>query len=309
MAQALETEAVAVKLISELGAKAAEVQVFNLPTKDLADPGLPETVPMGWDPKGSQIISLALEMEKYRRAPKRRLGTAKALTLDSFIEMTNRHKTEHSVVFANTDWTKPSFTAVIDYHEVEAQGAANFGKHRVLYDFPLSEEWKAWVEKDGEAMSQLEFATFLEDRIADLSSPTEAEKIELERVFSTTVATPSELIQLSRKLQVHVENKVANAHTLQNGTGQIVWEEQHKGADGRPLIVPGIFLLSISPFFMGERARIPVRLRYRVSGALTWFFQVYRPDVHVTDRVRTDLDIVQKRVDRPCYEGAPEMAA
>jgi uncharacterized protein YfdQ (DUF2303 family) len=297
------------RFIADLGAKAAEIQQVAIPLGSLQDEGLPNTIPALWDPQKSTLISVALEAEKYRLAPKRRQGTAKALTLEAFIALVDRHKTDDSVVFADTNWRAPSFTGVIDYHRTESGGGAAFGRHRVLYDFPLSEEWKAWVEADGKAMSQVDFATFLEDRIADLSSPTTAEKIALEGDFSTTIATPAELIQLSRKMQVNVESKVVNAQTLQSGAGQIQWEEQHKGADGNPITVPGIFLLNIAPFFMGEKERIPVRLRYRVKGTITWFFQIYRPDEHVTNRVRADLDIVAKRTARPVFEGAPEMQA
>lgn len=298
------------RFIADLGAKAAEAKIVAIPLAVLGDTGLPEFVPALWDAEQSTLVSVAQEAERYRLFPKRRKGTASALTLKSFTDLVKRHATGDSVVFADTNWRKPGFTAVIDYHPYEPEaGPAQWGQHRVHYAFPLSEEWKAWTEKNGETMSQLDFASFIEDHIADLSSPTDAERIALERDFSTKIATPSELIQLSRKLQVTVESKVTNAHTLQNGTGQIQWEEEHKGADGKPVMVPGIFLLNIAPFFMGEKVRIPVRLRYRVSGTIKWFYQIYRPDEHVTDRVRSDLDIVAADTGLPVYEGTPEMAA
>lgn len=297
------------RFIAELGIKGAQAQDLEIDLTSLEDAGLPTSIPALWDPKGATLISVQAEAEKYRLAPKARRGTAKALTLESFIALVNRHATEHSVVFADTTWTKPSFTAVIDYHPTEPRGGADFGKHRILYDFPLSEEWKAWVKMDGQQMSQLDFAVFLEDRIAELSAPMDAEKAALERDFATTIATPADLIQLSRKLHVTVESKVTNAHTLQSGAGQIQWEEEHKGDDGKPITVPGIFLLNIAPFFMGGKVRIPVRLRYRAKGTITWSFHIYRPDEHVTDRVRTDLDTVARETERPVYEGAPEMAA
>ncbi|TIP21885.1 MAG: DUF2303 family protein, partial [Mesorhizobium sp.] len=73
------------------------------------------------------------------------------------------------VIFADADWRNPSFTAVIDYHEDVSGGLAAFGKHRIQYAFPLSEEWKKWIEMNGEPMKQAEFAYFLEDRVAELS--------------------------------------------------------------------------------------------------------------------------------------------
>lgn len=253
-----------------------------------------------------ELLDLHRYFESWRTRPRRRLGTAKTLTLQSFIDLVNYHKLDRSAVFADTNWQAPGFTAVIDYH-AGPQGDPSFGQHRVAYQFPLSLEWQVWREQDGSKMSQADFAAFIEDRIPDLASPTEAEVIALERDFQTKVATPAELMQLARGLQVNIEARVKNIVTLQSGEGQIAWEEAHKDADGRPLKVPGLFMLSIAPFFMGEKVRVPVRLRYRASGgSIVWAFQIYRADQFVTERVRTDLDIVSQKTGLPVYEGHPE---
>ena len=101
-----------------------------------------------------------------------------------------------------------------------------------------------------------------------------------------------------------------NNVTLQSGEGQIVFEESHTGADGQPVKVPGLFVLNVSPFFMGEPIEIPVRLRYRVTGGkLIWFYQIYRPDQSITQAVRHAMGDVRNGTDLPVYEGSPEMAA
>jgi len=156
-------------------------------------------------------------------------------------------------------------------------------------------------------MDQGDFAAFLEDHIADLSSPEDAEREDHERTFGVKVATPAELIQLSRGLQVFSGVQVKNAVTLQSGEASIVFEEEHRDAACNRLQVPGLFILSIAPFFMGELTRIPVRLRYRLAGGrLTWSFQIYRPDIAVTDRLRADLDVIRRDTALPVFEGAPE---
>jgi len=294
--------------IAELSVAGAGVTITTIKAPDDLV-GVPKEIPIairhGETP---EVIDLSHHFEKYRNFPGFKRGTAKALTLDSFIELTNRHKTKDSAVFADTNWQKPTFTAVIDYHVNESGGAADNGKHRIHYAFPLSEEWTAWNEKNGAPMEQADFAAFLEDRIAELASPEGNEKKELEQAFSTTVATPAELVQLSRGLQVNVEAVVKSAVTLQTGEGSIQWEETHRDHNGQPLKVPGIFLLSIAPFFMGEKVRIPVRLRYRKQGTrLVWFYQLYRPDLHVTNRVRADLSRVASATELPTFEGTPEM--
>jgi uncharacterized protein YfdQ (DUF2303 family) len=309
----------AIRELTDLAAQARGVDLVTLSAPYLE--GVPIDVPVGIRHGANpEIVDVSRYFEAYRTHPARKKGTAEALTLRSFIALTLRHQTAASAIFADTDWRNPSFTAVIDYHERHEvlvaedkvdeflPGTPAFGQHRIRYQFPISDEWKVWTEANGESMSQLDFAVFLEDRIAELAAPFEAEAIALERDFATTVATPSQLIQLSRGLQVNVDSRVKNVQTLQSGEAQIAFEESHTDADGKPLKVPGIFILSIAPFFMGGLIRIPVRLRYRVrGGAVAWSFQMYRPDQHVTDRVRSDLDQAARETGLPAFEAKPEM--
>lgn len=309
------------KELVALAGQARGVEIVNL----IAPPGMqgvPEAIPVaihhGTQPTINGVASL---FEAYRDHPRRKTGTARALTLASFIHLVNRHKTADSAVFADTNWEKPAFQAVIDYHglntelgdfatreEVESVlGTPANLKHRVAYEFPLSNEWKAWVKADGEWMEQGQFAEFIRDHVAELVSPFDPERIEIERQFQTTVATPSDLLRLSRGLQVNVESVVKQAVTLETGEGQISWEESHRDAEGKPLKVPGAFILSVAPFFGGNAIRMPVSLRYRAGGGkVRWGVVLYRPDVYVTERVRTDLDTVAHETGLPTFEGTPE---
>ena len=307
----------AIQELTDLASQARGIDIVSIQSP-LGGAGVPETISVGIRHGNSpDVVDISRFFEAYRVHPARKTGTAKALTLASFIALTKRHQTKGSAVFADTNWQKPTFTAVIDYHEPnslitddgpEVPGTPRFGKHRIHYDFPLSDEWKIWTEANGEGMTQLDFAVFLEDRIAELAAPFEAEAIALERDFATTIATPSQLIQLSRGLQVNVDSKVKNVQTLQTGEAQIAFEETHSDSDGKPLKVPGIFILSIAPFFMGALIRIPVRLRYRVrAGGVVWQFQMVRPDQHITDRVRSDLHRVGEETTLPTFEAQPEM--
>lgn len=261
-----------------LGAQAKGIEIAQLPNVSGA-PGVPVAIPVALRRGDSPgVEDLSQFFEKFRQHPARRKGQAVVQTLSSFIDLTNRHKLAESVVFADMNWQKPAFTTVVDYHKVDAAGAAGFGQHRIHYAFPLSEEWKAWVSMDGKPMDQGIFAEFLEDRVAELASPTESEVAIYERDFATKVATPAQVVELSRGLQVHVSTSVKATKVLQTGEGQIAWEETHADGEGKPLKVPGIFMLSIAPFFQGDRMRIPVRLRYRPAGQkVVWFYQIYRP--------------------------------
>lgn len=295
-----------VAAIAKLAREAAGIDIIEL---KLAAKGLPEGVPIarlhGESPEFDSLKRLA---EEWRQYPERKTGTAQVDTLNSFVDLTNRHKTADSAIFANTDWKAPALTAVIDYHAVEGTDA-RWLKHRVHYAFPLSEQWKTWVAINGKPMTQADFAQFIEDNIADLSSPEALEVADYEARFATKIATPSELVALSRGLAVRVESKAVSSVVLQSGEGEIVWDEVHQGADGKKLKVPGLFMLQIPLFHMGETQRVPVRLRYRVrEGSTVWFYQLYRPDVAVTERVTEDYEDAMRETGLPGFIGKPEPA-
>ncbi|MCC0035440.1 MAG: DUF2303 family protein [Hoeflea sp.] len=293
-----------IEAVAKLAREAAGVEIVTLP---LGGKGLPDQVPLaqvrGETPQFKSLKQLA---EEWRLFPARKAGTARMDTLESFIELTSRQATTDSVIFADTNWRAPSITAVIDYHRLDGGDADNLG-HRIHYAFPLSEQWKTWVAMNGKPMNQSDFAQFIEDNIADLSSPEALEVTDYEAKFATKIATPAELVALSRGLAVHVASKAVSSVVLQSGEGEIVWDEVHQGADGKKLKVPGLFMLQIPLFHMGELQRVPVRLRYRVrEGATSWFYQIFRPDVAVTERVTEDFETAVKETGLPGYIGKPE---
>lgn len=271
--------------------------------------GLPEYVPVFINREAGTVVSLKKIFEEYRSHPERKTGTATVTTLESFIELVDRHKTDHSAIFANTDWKSPSLTAIIDYHQL-AQGRADNGRHRVHYPFPLSEEWQAWIAQNGEVMAQAEFAEWIEDHIAELATPTDDEMSEYEETFGLKVATPAEIVTLSRGLKVHAETRVRSNVVLQSGEGEIAFEEEHRDTNGNKLVVPGLFIVSLAPFFLGDKARIPVRLRYRVhGGSVKWLFMLHRPDMHITGHINAALEHAAGATELPAYQGTPETGA
>lgn len=272
--------------------------------------GMKGAFPILIDRKSGAARSLKPLIEEYRDRPARKTGVAKVFTLESFVDLTNRHKTAESAIFADTNWRQPSLTTVVDYHTKDAAGPADNGKHRIHYEFPLSEEWAAWMGLDGQQMDQKAFAEWIEEHLPELAAPTAAEIDELEKTFNMTVATPNKMVMLSRGLQVNVESRVKNSTTLQSGEGEILFEEEHRDAAGNKLSVPGLFVLAIPPFFMGEPVRMPVRLRYRVnSGQVKWMFKIFRPDVYITTQIEADLARAAEATDLPHFRGKPEMPA
>ncbi len=274
--------------------------------KDVSAAGVSFPLVLRRDGENSySVVDLKAEAEKFRDRPERRKGAAKAFTLDSFIDLVNRHKDDGSAVFAQITDAPPSMLGVIDYHELDH--SPRFGKHTISYAFPISPEWKAWTSKNGVALSQLDFAQWIEDHIAELTTPSEEEKQTYSELLQRAFGAPHEIAQLSRGLAINIENAVTDIRTLQSGEAQIKFEEKHTGHDGKPLKIPGLFLLAIPLFIGGAAVCVPARLSYRKGGSgIVWFYQLYRPELALRDALLLDLDRVRDETGLPVYEGQPE---
>lgn len=304
-----------VQAIADLGADATSFKIETI--KNSAGlVGVPDEVPVvfmkGRDPLSTSARSF---FEAFRTRPERKTGKAAVETVESFIDLVNRHKTDDSVIFIKTgDCSAPTMTAVINYHpdggkDDKGNSTAAFCDHQIVYEFPLSDEWKTWSEGNDLQIAQVDLANFIEDRIADLTDPTTAEIDDAANRFFTTVATPAKMMELSRGLQVNVESKVRSSTKLQSGEASIVFEEAHKDAAGNDIKVPGLFYLSIPAFVGGEKKRVPVRLRYRViNGVVTWRFELYRPDLIIREAIEKAVQSAKESTKLPVFYGEPEGA-
>ncbi|MEP9378432.1 DUF2303 family protein [Aquabacter sp. CN5-332] len=302
----------AIDALKKLSQEASEPKVILVPTAGL-EPGLPPQVPIMWDRAMQEPVSLLETLEAAR--PKMvRKGTATVETLSSFIALVNRHKDANSAIFAATSWPNPKLTAVLDYHTTGHD--ARWGRHRVEYAFPLTEEFKTWIKGNGEAsaMTQGDFANFLEEHAAELAAPTDGERQEFETLFKERFATPAELLDLSRSLEVYVGATVKQGVRPKNGERQMVFVTEHTNANGDQIDIPGIFMVSVAPFVSGDAepqvVRIPARIRYRMKGQeAIWFYQLYRWEYWLRERVQRDLAFAAQETTLPTYEGKQEMAA
>jgi uncharacterized protein YfdQ (DUF2303 family) len=246
-------------------------------------------------------------LEPYRAAPERRKGTAQLTDLNSFIAHTNRFKDEDSLVFL--DRKAPSLTAVLDYHRKGAAGAPRFGCHRGQYTFPLSDEWHAWSGQNAKPMDQEKFARWVEDHLVDVADPANAGDgaKAFVQLLGCTLATPAKLLELSHGLDLHVGQRVKQHARLATGEVTFQFMEEHADADGKPLKVPGAFLLGIRVFRGGDAYQLPVRLRYRVQqGTISWHYELHQA-ARILDHALAEAcaDVVE-RCQLDVLDGVPE---
>lgn len=300
-------DAHSIDLITALSARASAPEIILIDTEKLGD-NLPPKVPVAFDRSTQTFRSLKTLVHEFRDIGDRRKGTARAETLESFVNLVNRHKDEQSALFGKCSWPEPKLTAVLNYNSAGA--TVRQADHRIVYAFPLTEEFKAWVKMNAQPMEQEVFAAFLEEHAAEMAAPEDGERSEYERLFSEKMATPSEVIALSRHLEVHINAKAKRGVRLQTGEQQIEFTEEHVNSKGEAVVIPGVFMVSVRAFVDGDAVRIPARLRYRIAGGdIKWFYQLYRWEFFLREQVERDLDAAAKGTGLPAFEGSPEMPA
>ena len=302
----ISDDAEALKFLDQLSRKATGGIRFEVIENPAPIPGAPSKILIGVrDGERPEFISVKEQFSAYRTGPERRKGRGVVTTLESFVELVNRHKDDDSVIFARTAWPEPKLTAVIDYHRKDKD--PRFGEHRIEYSFPLTDEFKTWINSNGKLVDQAAFAEFLEDHAAELAAPTPEEADHYKTLFKERVAQPIELIDLSKSLEVFVGAKIKQASRVMSGERTIVFEQTHMNAVGEPVDIPGIFMISLPAFVDGDAVRIPARLRYRAgTDGIKWTYQLYRWEYWLRTQVQLDLATAGDETKLPTFEGAPE---
>nr|WP_255630932.1 DUF2303 family protein [Novosphingobium sp. FKTRR1] len=270
--------------------------------------------------------------DAFREAPKRRQGTAILTRVDSLIDHVNRFRTADTALFAADSKDRPSLVAVIDYHPAlnwesvtpdgdigtmsVPQARPGWQGHKARFDFPLSEEWKAWVKFNGKLLNNVEFSEFLEDRFIDVlhvNDPAELND-DIRKLLGTVgfsgLATPTSLYDLSGGLTIAENVVVGGHHKLQNGATEIQLRTEQSGAvnaRGENITVPSLFIIEIPVFANSQDVyRIAVRLRTRTAGGLHFKYELWGLDRVLTHAFEDGCNTVAEATNCPLFYGTPE---
>ncbi|MGK7663337.1 MULTISPECIES: DUF2303 family protein [unclassified Marinovum] len=283
-------------------------------------------------PQGRRIEDLGPKMREAAAfvKPFHRKGTARLETLVSLIDWANRFKGSSSTLFANPDMTAPSLTCIADYH---AEGApkidGEFGDdsarhchHRAVYKFPLSDEWKAWMTVSGKPLEKDEMGEFIEANAKDVMDPTpgiidgqesdalqpwENRLIRTARQIEGRFGQLHQLLTMSKRFQVYETSDLKVTTNRDSGEAEIQFLNEHKDADGKPLNIPNLIIITIPVFRGGAPYRMPVRFRYRKSGASVKFIlTVYNPEKAFEAAFEEAAVEAQQKTDLQLFYGAPE---
>lgn len=211
--------------------------------------------------------------------PSRVAGRVVVETEDSLVAYVRDFKTTGTRLFANI--SANVIVAVLDYHEGRTDAVADmgtgsgsledqpdyvsapdFGTHVAKLALPYSEQWETWSDMDTRMVSQVEFARFLLENMADVESPDGATLLELVKDLRGT---------RTKKFTGNVNlNAVADSFQYE--------DRQTVGAGHESVSIPNGFSLRLPVYFGGETVELHAQLRTDVSesGQLSLGFKLLR---------------------------------
>ena len=262
--------------------------------------------------------------------PARRMGTAHLADLQSLIAWSNRFKGETSALFAKPDMSAPTLTCIADYHaggpvdqaNTKGDPTARHCHHRAIYDFPLSEEWKAWMGISGSPLEKDDLGEFIEAQAKDIMDPTpavldgkESDKnqkwenrlIQTAQQIQGRYGQLTQLLAMSKHFQVHETSNLTVKTNRDSGEQEIQFVNEHKAPDGKPLQIPNLIIIAIPVFMGGAPYRMPVRFRYRkIGGAVRFILSIYNPEKAFEAAFKEAVEEATIQTDLPTFMGTPE---
>lgn len=263
----------------------------------ISGPWLPPTnddnrVPYVVVPGGYKVESL----EPFLPAPTRKRATVTVSQTGSFIEYAKKHGSlDECVIYAEIDAEQSKCVLLAVMND---NGATNpkWRDHRCTFAPALSVEWKRWMSKNGpsKAMSQTDFATWLEDNLDDVRSVN---------------GSPSgaQMLEMSLAFEANADKRLKSRVNLQSGGVQFEFADDATPDTRSKMEVFKRFTLAL-PVFDGSTDAYPVeaRLKYRDnSGKVTFWYELIRPDRAFKTAVNEALNQIKAATGFMLLQGTP----
>ena len=197
------------------------------------------------------------DLQHFLPNPRRKKGTITVFDAGSFNAVMDQNAGAGiHTVYIDRNVDAPSIVGIMNDHgsvpetqQTSALEILGWRDFRVQIELRQTPQWKKWRAMDGRMVSQLEFAEFIEDNLADIDTPTGAEMLEIVTYLQATRTV-----------------KFESGMRLSNGSIQFVNKDDIEARVGAGKIeVPETFKLALTPYQGLALYSIPARFRYRLS--------------------------------------------
>lgn len=241
---------------------------------------------IGDDAKPYQIVPEGYrieDLEPMLQRPTRKTGNVITTDTTSFVTYIKKHGSlDDCTIYADidTEASRCNLVAVINDHGADHPEWQDF---RCNYAPKLAVEWSRWNSGNRKPMSQTDFASWLEDNLADVASV-------------ANMPTGADILAMALGFEANAEKRVVSKINLQNGGVQFQFVEDEAKDTRTSMKVFERFTLGI-PVFDGSLAAYPLeaRLKYREnSGSLKFWYELIRPDRVFKTAVNDELKIIKE---------------
>lgn len=245
-------------------------------------------VPKGWEVQDS-------DNEALLPKPRRKKAVVSLIDTDSFIGYVKRHGSLTAcTIWADVNYAEgmAKLLAIINDHG-EKEDAQAWRDHVARYTPQFSPEYLLWRSKNGEVMSQVEFAEFLDNNQMDIASP---------QGFPSS----AEMLQMAINFEAKQDYRFKSSVRLQNGgTDMTFVQDDDKGTIERMKVFDK-FAIGIPVYFGGDAYQINARLRYRHrEGKVVFWYELVRPDLTMKAATDTIIEKIKSECGQPFFFGKP----
>lgn len=222
------------------------------------------------------------DLEYLLPTPTRHRASVVVNDSDSFIKYLKKHGSlAECCIYADIDAenSKISMQAIINDNGEDEPG---WRDHRCAFEPKQSVEWKRWNGNNRKAMSQADFATWLEENLADIAGV-------------EGMPSGNDMLQLALGFERTAEKRLKSKLNLQSGGVRLEYVDDEDKDTRTSLSVFERFTLGL-PVFEGSNSAYPIesRLKYRErDGKVSFWFELIRPDRVFKTAVTEELDRIK----------------
>lgn len=236
-----------------------------------------------------------IDESKNQPNPTRKLANVSLTETESYIGYVLRNLNhQHTLGWIEADYPKGKllFTTIINDHGGSLD-APEWRDHRAIFAPEFSEEWKVWTKNNREAMTQVEFALFIEENLKDIAGV-------------EGLPTGTQMLAMATDLEITQDSKFKASTRLQSGGTRIEFIEDDDAATVKRMEIFQKFAVGLQVFRNGQAYRVDARLRYRQSsGKLVFWYELVRPDITMEDASKDLIAHIREQIPAPFFFGKP----
>jgi uncharacterized protein YfdQ (DUF2303 family) len=235
------------------------------------------------------------DTEEIDEAPRRKKAAVKMDDDAGYIDYLKRHgSVDTTTIWCNADYEKGliDYTGVLNDH-AGAEVGQEWRDHIASFTPEKSVEWKRWIGKNTGPMDQVEFATFIEDNLADIAT-------------AEGFPTGTDMLHMSTNLEITQDSSIKSAIRTQSGGVRISYVEDANAETAKFMDVFSQFAIGIPVFRGGEAYQVNARLKYRLNGGkLKFWYELIRADKVMEASARTLTEKILAQTGFPIFHGNP----